>query len=106
MRVLFQKKKKKKEASIGIYNSEGLGLSLQGERIAADGAGDQLATPSDSEQDLFESTYKELRKWVDVKSSKYGTITVIRERRSGRLGSALKVCLVTNSSANIIRIIC
>lgn len=65
--------------------------SLKGERKVVEGAGDQVATPSDSGQDLFEATYKELRKWVDVKSSKYGTITVIRERRSGRLGSALKV---------------
>ena len=55
-------------------------------------AGDQVETISDAEQDLFESTYKELRKWVDVKSSRYGIISVIRERRSRRLGLALKVC--------------
>ncbi|XP_057527935.1 tripeptidyl-peptidase 2 isoform X1 [Amaranthus tricolor] len=54
-------------------------------------AGDQVETISDAEQDLFESTYKELRKWVDVKSSRYGIISVIRERRSRRLGLALKV---------------
>lgn len=40
---------------------------------------------------LFEENFKELKKWVDVKSSKYGTLLVIREQRSGRLGSALKV---------------
>ncbi|XP_037496420.1 tripeptidyl-peptidase 2 isoform X2 [Jatropha curcas] len=43
------------------------------------------------QQDLFEENFKELRKWVDVKSSKYGTLLVIRERRCGRLGTALKV---------------
>ncbi|GAB2222014.1 hypothetical protein Drorol1_Dr00013211 [Drosera rotundifolia] len=41
--------------------------------------------------DLFEENFKELRKWADVKSSKYGTLSVIRERRSGRVGTALKV---------------
>ncbi|MGI4406682.1 hypothetical protein ACR2V0_28860, partial [Klebsiella pneumoniae] len=40
--------------------------------------------------DLFEENFKELRKWVDLKSSKYGTLLVIRERRCGRLGTALK----------------
>lgn len=61
--------------------------SLKKERKAKDGASDESATA----QDLFEATFKEFRKWVDVKSSKYGTLTVIRERRSGRLGTALKV---------------
>ncbi|GFY84209.1 tripeptidyl peptidase ii [Actinidia rufa] len=40
--------------------------------------------------DLFEENFKELRKWVDLKSYKYGTLLVIRERRCGRLGTALK----------------
>ncbi|GFZ15349.1 tripeptidyl peptidase ii [Actinidia rufa] len=46
---------------------------------------DELTVP-----DLFEENFKELRKWVDLKSSKYGTLLVIRERRCGRLGTALK----------------
>ncbi|GAB2228969.1 hypothetical protein Droror1_Dr00023103 [Drosera rotundifolia] len=35
--------------------------------------------------DLFEENFKEPRKWADVKSSKYRTLSVIRERRSGRV---------------------
>ncbi|XP_047329580.1 tripeptidyl-peptidase 2 isoform X2 [Impatiens glandulifera] len=42
------------------------------------------------DQDLFEVNFKELKKWVDLKSSKYGTLLVIREKRSGRFGTALK----------------
>lgn len=42
-------------------------------------------------KDLFEENFKELKKWADVKSSKYGLLSVIRERQSGRLGTALKV---------------
>ncbi|XP_059629254.1 tripeptidyl-peptidase 2 isoform X2 [Cornus florida] len=52
---------------------------------------DQSAPDSNAPLDLFEENFKELKKWVDVKSSKYGTLSVIRERRSGRLGTALKV---------------
>ncbi|KAL6634882.1 hypothetical protein ACP70R_027553 [Stipagrostis hirtigluma subsp. patula] len=44
-----------------------------------------------SAKDVFEENYKELIKWVDAKSAKYSTLTVIRERRCGRLGTALKV---------------
>ncbi|KAL7107112.1 hypothetical protein ACP275_06G033500 [Erythranthe tilingii] len=46
---------------------------------------------SSTQPDLFEENFKELQKWVGVKSSQYGTIFVIRERREGRLGTALKV---------------
>ncbi|WOL10116.1 tripeptidyl-peptidase 2 [Canna indica] len=42
------------------------------------------------EPDLFEETFKELKKWVDIKSTKYCMLLVIRERRCGRLGTALK----------------
>ncbi|XXG85157.1 hypothetical protein AAC387_Pa11g0297 [Persea americana] len=45
----------------------------------------------DDPADLFEQNFKELRKWVDVKSYKYGLLLVLRERRCGRLGTALKV---------------
>jgi tripeptidyl-peptidase-2 len=44
-----------------------------------------------STKDVFEENYKELIKWVDAKSAKYGTLTVLRERRCGRPGTALKV---------------
>ncbi|KAG6716915.1 hypothetical protein I3842_04G072100 [Carya illinoinensis] len=46
---------------------------------------------SDIQPDVFEENLKELKRWVDVKSSKYGTLLVLQERRSGRLGTALKV---------------
>ncbi|KAL7146323.1 hypothetical protein ABFS83_06G033000 [Erythranthe nasuta] len=46
---------------------------------------------SSAQPDLFEENFKELQKWVGVKSSQYGTIFVIRERREGRFGTALKV---------------
>ncbi|XP_076907869.1 tripeptidyl-peptidase 2-like [Bidens hawaiensis] len=46
---------------------------------------------STSSVDLFEETFKELQKWADSKSSKYLTLVMIRERHSGRLGTALKV---------------
>lgn len=45
-----------------------------------------------SAKDIFEENYKELIKWVDAKSAKYGTLTVLREKRCGRPGTALKVC--------------
>ncbi|XP_075649197.1 tripeptidyl-peptidase 2 isoform X1 [Castanea sativa] len=51
---------------------------------------DQSQPESGVQPDLFEDNFKELKKWVDVKSSKYGTLLVLRERRSGRLGTALK----------------
>ncbi|KAJ3680504.1 hypothetical protein LUZ60_016782 [Juncus effusus] len=41
--------------------------------------------------DKFEENYKEISKWADIKSSKYSMLLIIRERRSGRLGTALKV---------------
>lgn len=64
--------------------------------MAASGAKDAEKTVDRSEPDsgdqpdLFEENFKELKKWVDVKS-KFGTLLVIRERRCGRLGTALKV---------------
>lgn len=42
-------------------------------------------------EDLFEDNFKELKNWVEVKSSKFGTLLVRRERRCKRLGTALKV---------------
>ncbi|GAU24998.1 hypothetical protein TSUD_292090 [Trifolium subterraneum] len=51
----------------------------------------EQSTDGSSHPDLFEENFLELKKWVDVKSSKYGILTVTRERRSKRLGTALKV---------------
>eukprot|EP00249_Psilotum_nudum_P018372 c26772_g1_i1 orf=205-4470(+) len=42
-------------------------------------------------KDRFDGVYAELRKWVDITSTKYSLLTVIREKRCGRLGSAIKV---------------
>ncbi|KAF5731190.1 Tripeptidyl peptidase ii [Tripterygium wilfordii] len=42
-------------------------------------------------QDLFEETFNELRKWVDIKSSRYGMLLVLHEKRRGSVGTALKV---------------
>ncbi|XP_010434266.1 PREDICTED: tripeptidyl-peptidase 2 [Camelina sativa] len=53
-----------------------------------------------SPKDKFEENFKELTKWVDVKSSKFGTLTVLREKRLSRRGTALKVLdeLIQNES--------
>ncbi|KAK9291310.1 hypothetical protein L1049_019255 [Liquidambar formosana] len=59
--------------------------------VEAERTDDQSAPDSGNKLDLFEENFKELKKWVDVKSSKYGTLFVVRERRRGRLGIALKV---------------
>lgn len=54
---------------------------------------DQSAAVSDAHPDLFEENFKELKKWADIKSSKYGTLLVMRERRCGRFGTALKALI-------------
>ncbi|XP_058082097.1 tripeptidyl-peptidase 2 [Magnolia sinica] len=41
--------------------------------------------------DTFEQNFKELKKWVDVKSSKYAMLLMLHEKRCGRLGTALEV---------------
>ena len=51
---------------------------------------------------LFEENFKELKKWVDLKSSKHGILLVLRERRSGRLGTALKVFFFHHSCSSIV----
>ncbi|KAJ9679435.1 hypothetical protein PVL29_021384 [Vitis rotundifolia] len=74
--------------------------SLKGEKApeaaAAEGTKDvdktdDQSAPESTQPDLFEENFKELKKWVDIKSSKYGTLWVVRERCCGRLGTALKV---------------
>lgn len=52
---------------------------------------DEAESGSSDQEDSFEKNYKELEKWVDMKSSKYSMLSLIRERRRGRLGTALKV---------------
>ena len=63
---------------------------------------DQSQSESGVQPDLFEENFKELKKWVDLKSSKYGTLLVLRERRSGRLGTALKVFFFHHSCSSIV----
>ncbi|KAI5444495.1 variant 3, tripeptidyl-peptidase II Tpp2 [Lathyrus oleraceus] len=58
---------------------------------AKNGVDSKQSADDGSHPDLFEENFLELKKWVDVKSSKYGVLTVTRERRSQRLGTALKV---------------
>uniref|UniRef100_A0A2N9H0K3 Reverse transcriptase domain-containing protein n=1 Tax=Fagus sylvatica TaxID=28930 RepID=A0A2N9H0K3_FAGSY len=65
-------------------------LALSKDSKDVEKAHDQSQPESGIQPDLFEENFKELKKWVDVKSSKYGTLLVLRERRSGRLGTALK----------------
>ncbi|KAG2242730.1 hypothetical protein Bca4012_014186 [Brassica carinata] len=56
-----------------------------------EGEGEKEAEVGSSQKDKFQENFKELTKWVDVKSSKFGTLTVLREKRLSRLGTALKV---------------
>ncbi|KAG2715893.1 hypothetical protein I3760_03G100000 [Carya illinoinensis] len=74
--------------------------SLEGENVSdlvssdakdVDKTRDPPQSDSGIPPDVFEENFKELKKWVDAKSSKYGTLLVLHERRSGRLGTALKV---------------
>ncbi|XP_031502252.1 tripeptidyl-peptidase 2 isoform X2 [Nymphaea colorata] len=51
-----------------------------------------LSSPmSGNGPDLFEQNFKELRRWVEVKSPKYVELLVFNERRCGRPGTALKI---------------
>ncbi|TQE03902.1 hypothetical protein C1H46_010429 [Malus baccata] len=65
------------------------------DKISHEKEGDKPAEAEGAEggagSDLFEKNFKELQKWVEVKSSKYGTLSVLREKRAGRHGTALKV---------------
>ncbi|MED6151045.1 tripeptidyl-peptidase II Tpp2 [Stylosanthes scabra] len=46
---------------------------------------------STTRPNLFEENFNELKKWVDVKSKKYGLLSVTNEKRKQRFGTALKV---------------
>nr|GMC93031.1 tripeptidyl-peptidase 2 isoform X2 [Ipomoea batatas] len=88
-----EKMKKKMETTrdqlVEALYQKGLALA-EIESLKAD---TQPVTVSDVESDLFEKNFKELKKWVDVNSSRYGKLSVLRERRLGRLGTALKVLI-------------
>ncbi|KAL2324539.1 hypothetical protein Fmac_023597 [Flemingia macrophylla] len=51
----------------------------------------EQSNDDDFHPDLFEENFNELKKWVDVKCTKYGILLVTNERRNLRLGTALKV---------------
>ncbi|KAK1416389.1 hypothetical protein QVD17_32180 [Tagetes erecta] len=103
----FEETKKKMETTrdqlVEALYQKGLALveaaSLKGEMaaLAANLDAEVVGKPGggggggESSVDLFEETFKELQKWADAKSSKYSTLVMIRERHSGRLGTALKV---------------
>ncbi|XP_039137990.1 tripeptidyl-peptidase 2 isoform X1 [Dioscorea cayenensis subsp. rotundata] len=53
--------------------------------------GEESITVASDQSDSFEENFKEIKKWVDVKSSKYGMLVVVRERHCKRLGTALKI---------------
>ncbi|KAK7270488.1 hypothetical protein RIF29_23667 [Crotalaria pallida] len=52
---------------------------------------DEQSKDDDIHPDLFAENFNELKKWVDVKCTKYGVLLVTNERRNQRLGTALKV---------------
>lgn len=52
---------------------------------------DETANSRDDAKDQFEEAYCELCKWVDISSTKYSFLMVLREKRCGRLGTAIKV---------------
>ncbi|KAB1210686.1 Tripeptidyl-peptidase 2 [Morella rubra] len=72
----------KGEKATALASSEGAEL--------VDKTREQSHSDSVTQPELFEENFKELKKWVDVKSPRYGTLLVLHERRSGRLGTALK----------------
>ncbi|GJY09672.1 tripeptidyl-peptidase 2 isoform X2 [Tanacetum coccineum] len=103
----FETTKKKMETTrdqlVEALYQKGLALvevaSLKGEMAAlaanlgaevVDKPNGQSSADSVGGADLFERTFKELQKWADAKSSKYTTLLMIRERHSGRFGTALK----------------
>ncbi|KAG6411347.1 hypothetical protein SASPL_129428 [Salvia splendens] len=55
--------------------------SAKGEKVVETENDAKAATDSSSKLDLFEENFKELQKWVHVKSTRYGTLYIIRERR-------------------------
>ncbi|XP_061350960.1 tripeptidyl-peptidase 2 isoform X2 [Gastrolobium bilobum] len=83
------------QKGLALAEIESLKVDKSSALAATEGAkkdlGNEQSSEDGSHQDLFEENFKELKKWVDVKSPKYGILLVTRERRSQRLGTALKV---------------
>ena len=114
--VLIKKKKEKRFHWYSCVSSPSLlllsssfSLLFQGKEASSLASSKDLEITRDQSQpesgvqpDLFEENFKELKKWVDLKSSKYGTLLVLRERRSGRLGTALKVFFFHHSCSSIV----
>jgi tripeptidyl-peptidase-2 len=72
--------------------SKEVGNSPASAATATEGAEpDEQSKDDGIHPDLFDENFKELKKWVDVKCTKYGILLVTHERRSQRLGTALKV---------------
>ncbi|MED6182811.1 tripeptidyl-peptidase II Tpp2 [Stylosanthes scabra] len=65
-------------------------LSKEGDTEGAKKDKGKSGEQSRDDPDLFEENFRELKKWVDVKSPKYGILLVTREKRAQRLGTALK----------------
>ncbi|KAL1319371.1 tripeptidyl-peptidase 2 isoform X1 [Arachis ipaensis] len=68
-------------------------LSKEGDTEGAKKDEDKSGDQSTHDPDLFEENFRELKKWVDVKTPKYGILLVTREKRAQRLGTALKALL-------------
>eukprot|EP00250_Pteridium_aquilinum_P012313 c20649_g1_i1 orf=679-4899(-) len=84
-----------KEEIKGCDSTEGKTETLSSEPSSTDPSVQEEDTGSADESgpqdNRFEETYRELRKWVDISSTKYSLLTVIHEKRAGRLGTAIKV---------------
>ncbi|MCO5584157.1 hypothetical protein L7F22_038080 [Adiantum nelumboides] len=106
-----QEMEKQHDALVDALYKKGLALakleddSIVDELKGGDSAQEKAELPSSTEipveggtqgspaacDDRFEETYLELRKWVDISSTKYSLLKVIHEKRAGRFGTALKV---------------
>lgn len=72
------------------------------QRALTPAGGEQESSISiESPPDKFEENYAELRKWADINSPKFLMLTVKREKRAGRLGTALKVSKYLNQQARL-----
>ncbi|RYQ94046.1 hypothetical protein Ahy_B09g100248 isoform A [Arachis hypogaea] len=89
--------KKKKEMELTrdhlaetLYQ-KGLSLAELESLKEVDKTDEQSKDDSTIRPNLFEENFNELKKWVDLKSKKYGILLVTNEKRKQRLGTALKV---------------
>ncbi|XP_054787399.1 tripeptidyl-peptidase 2 isoform X2 [Prosopis cineraria] len=81
---------KEVDKPLASSGTEGAKKSVDPKTDDSDG---QSAPEEGTQPDLFDENFHELKKWVDVKSSKYGILLVTRERRCQRLGIALKALM-------------